>query len=320
MPGHTHRERLPQLRHTSGRAALPSAAGSTGMSTRPIGAFLHDLLHGALHFEGKTWHTLPLLALRPGELTRRYIDGERARFVSPMALFLFSVFLMFAVFQFVGISPPTTSDRRPDGRRGGSDQSLEAQLARRSRSARESHGRRQSGRADASTRRSTAIEQRIEATDRPRRQGRAGAGRQAAATEVRPAQPSRPASPSSTTGSRSGGENPGLMAYKLQSNFYKFSLAADPAVAAVRVADVRLAAALRAYDHAVFVTYSLSFMTLLFVAAGAARPDRRVAEPAAGFAAVLSRRCTSTSSSRAPTACRASRRCGARSCCWCSSS
>ena len=51
-----------------------------------------------LHFDGKFWRTLPMLAWRPGELTRRYIDGERARFVSPMALFLFSVFLMFAVF------------------------------------------------------------------------------------------------------------------------------------------------------------------------------------------------------------------------------
>ena len=56
-------------------------------------------LHGVLHFEGKIWRTLPLLAWKPGELTRRYIDGERARFVSPIALFLFSVFLMFAVAQ-----------------------------------------------------------------------------------------------------------------------------------------------------------------------------------------------------------------------------
>jgi hypothetical protein len=54
-----------------------------------------------LHFEGKIWRTLPLLAFRPGILTRRYIAGERARFVSPMALFLFSVFLMFAVFSLV---------------------------------------------------------------------------------------------------------------------------------------------------------------------------------------------------------------------------
>src|SRR5918995_2111331 len=63
-------------------------------------AFWHDLLHGVLHFEGKIWRTLPLLAWRPGELTRRYIDGERAKFVSPMALFLFTVFVMFAVFSF----------------------------------------------------------------------------------------------------------------------------------------------------------------------------------------------------------------------------
>ena len=36
--------------------------------------------------KGKIWRTLPMLAWRPGELTRRYIEGERARFVSPMAL------------------------------------------------------------------------------------------------------------------------------------------------------------------------------------------------------------------------------------------
>jgi hypothetical protein len=57
----------------------------------------HDILHGAFHFEGKIWRTLPMLVTRPGALTRRYIAGERARFVSPLALFLFCVFLMFAV-------------------------------------------------------------------------------------------------------------------------------------------------------------------------------------------------------------------------------
>jgi len=69
---------------------------------RSIGALWHDILHGVLHFEGKFWRTLPLLAWRPGDLTRRYIHGERARFISPMALFLFSVFMMFAVFSFLG--------------------------------------------------------------------------------------------------------------------------------------------------------------------------------------------------------------------------
>ncbi len=49
----------------------------------------------------------PLVARRPGELTRGYVEGERARFVSPMAPFLFSVFMMFAVFQAVGLSAPS---------------------------------------------------------------------------------------------------------------------------------------------------------------------------------------------------------------------
>jgi hypothetical protein len=69
---------------------------------RTLRAFGHDLLHSALHLEGKIWKTLPLLAWKPGELTRRYIDGERAKFVSPVALFLFIVFLMFAVMELTG--------------------------------------------------------------------------------------------------------------------------------------------------------------------------------------------------------------------------
>lgn len=69
---------------------------------RSIGALWHDILHGVLHFEGKFWRTLPLLAWNPGDLTRRYVRGERAKFISPMALFLFSIFMMFAVFSFVG--------------------------------------------------------------------------------------------------------------------------------------------------------------------------------------------------------------------------
>ena len=69
---------------------------------RTLGAFGHDFLHGVLHLEGKIFRTLPKLMFRPGELTRRYVQGERARFVSPLALFLFSVFTMFAVVSFLG--------------------------------------------------------------------------------------------------------------------------------------------------------------------------------------------------------------------------
>ena len=51
-----------------------------------------------LHFDAKGIRTAPLLVFRPGLLTRRYIDGQRTRYVSPMALFLFCIFLMYFVF------------------------------------------------------------------------------------------------------------------------------------------------------------------------------------------------------------------------------
>jgi hypothetical protein len=72
------------------------SCGQTAHIHRTLGAFFHDLLHGVFHFEGKVWRTLPMLVLRPGKLTREYIDGRRASYVSPLALFLFSVFLLFA--------------------------------------------------------------------------------------------------------------------------------------------------------------------------------------------------------------------------------
>lgn len=81
---------------------------------RSIGALWHDILHGVLHFEGKFWRTLPLLVWKPGDLTRRYIHGQRARFISPMALFLFSIFMMFAVFSFLGDPFSSGTDEAAD--------------------------------------------------------------------------------------------------------------------------------------------------------------------------------------------------------------
>lgn len=71
---------------------------------RSLGAIWHDFSHGVLHFEGKFWRTLPKLVFKPGVLTRDYIAGKRAQYISPMALFLFSIFMMFAVFSFIGPS------------------------------------------------------------------------------------------------------------------------------------------------------------------------------------------------------------------------
>ncbi|MEY2926801.1 MAG: hypothetical protein RL367_1278 [Pseudomonadota bacterium] len=99
------------------RAALAGAhchnCGQKAKTHRSVSAFLADFFHSFLHFEGKIWRTLPMLAFKPGPLTRRYVHGERAQFVSPLALFLFSVFLMFSAFSLIGspIVPETTVTR-----------------------------------------------------------------------------------------------------------------------------------------------------------------------------------------------------------------
>jgi uncharacterized protein DUF3667 len=80
--------------------AFCSACGQRAHLHRSLLHLGHDILHGVFHFEGKMWRTIPELFFHPGRLTRRYIDGERAKFVSPMALYLFTVFLMFGVFSF----------------------------------------------------------------------------------------------------------------------------------------------------------------------------------------------------------------------------
>jgi len=71
-----------------------------GQSThihRSLFHMVEELLHGMFHFDTKAWRTIPMLIFKPGQLTRNYIEGHRVRYVSPLALFLFMVFLSFFV-------------------------------------------------------------------------------------------------------------------------------------------------------------------------------------------------------------------------------
>src|SRR5690349_11551457 len=104
--GHTH-ERNCLNCGTELEGEFCHACGQRAHVHRSLSAFFHDLLHGVFHFEGRIWNTLPMLVWKPGELTRSYIDGKRTRFISPIALFLFSVFLMFGVMGLTGHSVKT---------------------------------------------------------------------------------------------------------------------------------------------------------------------------------------------------------------------
>ncbi len=82
--------------------------GQSSHLHRSLVHFGEELLHGLLHFDARGLRTLPLLALRPGLLTRRYLDGQRTRYVNPLLLFLFCIILMFFVVEMAGGSAPHT--------------------------------------------------------------------------------------------------------------------------------------------------------------------------------------------------------------------
>jgi len=236
---------------------------------RSVGAIAHDLIHGVLHLDGKFWRTLPMLAWRPGELTRRYVHGERAKFVSPMAMFLFSVFLMFAVLSIYGLSLSSLDVTSSGSQiRQGMEQAraemagelaeLAADRAAVGRGEVVRHrGQPQSAaQVDAriaETRANLAeLDQVMSGTSRLR----LGGGNSGIQTGWRRLD----------YGIQKINENPSLALYKLQSNGYKFSWLLIP----ISVPFVWLlffwTRRFHFYDHTVFVTYSLSAMSLLAIA------------------------------------------------------
>lgn len=244
------------------------ACGQAGHIHRTAGALFHDILHGVFHFEGRTWHTLPLLFWRPGEVTRRYIAGERVNFVSPMALFLFSVFLMVAVFGLIGgpFGPVSTTDA--------------AAMAK--------------ARTDAANRLAT-VEAEIAKLQAERAALKAGGGKNPELSQrlgdltneqaelrlvtkglLKPDVKTNPIDVDEAglkTGVpgvdhiiRHAAANPELTAYKLQSSAYKFSWALIPISLPFIWVLFMFRRDVGMYDHAVFATYSLAAMTLMVVA------------------------------------------------------
>jgi Skp family chaperone for outer membrane proteins len=254
---------------------------------RTVGAFWHDLLHGVLHFEGKIWRTLPMLALRPGELTRRYIAGERAKFVSPLALFLFSVFLMFAVFHAVGGPVNLSSSAAADQAEAVAD------LVAAQRDAQSDIAELQADieKAKAEGQPTAPLEARIQA-----RRERLKAKEQAAARDIEEArqeaakeakyEASGEIEPFKVT-ARTGwpaldhaiqkvAKNPSLMVYKVQTNAYKFSWALIPIslpfLWLLFLHRRRYRRDYGAYDHLIFITYSIAFMSLGAIVLALLRP------------------------------------------------
>ena len=242
------------------------SCGQSGHVHRTAGAIGHELAHGVFHFEGKIWRTLPMLAFRPGELTRRYVDGERARFVSPLALFLFSVFLMFAV---LANLPGKTLTGMDDVALGGDFDQARVEVADELLKTRAAIARHE--RLVAEARRASEPEP---ALIRHREQKLAEARRDARALGQAQRYLPAPDGARADEGApdnwleakyRQATANPKLLIYKLKTTAYKYSWALIP----ISLPFIWLLFPLRRdvgfYDHAVFATYSLAFMSLFAI-------------------------------------------------------
>lgn len=242
----------------------------------------HDILHGVFHFEGKIWRTLPMLAWRPGDLTRRYIHGERAKFVSPLALFLFCVFLMFAVVDSLAGEARMPADAvqlhlkgKPlaDLDRGLSDQRavkarLDAQIKAATAAGTDT---------DALERQRDAVETEIDYIETARDVLN---GKKWTVTDL------KTGVPKIDEAIGKANENPNLFLYKLQSSAYKYSWALIPLSTPFIWLLYAWRRKFKVYDHAIFVIYSLSFM-LLLVATLSALGYVGVGEPLVPLAAVF---------------------------------
>ncbi|UTP37904.1 DUF3667 domain-containing protein [Phenylobacterium sp. LH3H17] len=256
-----------------------------GQPTHVHRTLLHlgeELLHGVMHFDSHIWRTLPLLVLNPGKLTREWVHGKRTRYVSPLAMFLFTVFVMFMLLSFM-----PTPGQEPDKTTG----------------AAASSGTRLFNAANAVNQAETALNDAPKGTDAASVARRAALqervdGARAALEEANKAMEDNPTPPDvaalsadwakevrakaesgewkANTGNKALDDklnkklkNPELALYKIQQTFYKFSFLLVPISLPFVAALFLWKRGFTFYDHGVFVLYSLTFMAMLIMVAAA---------------------------------------------------
>ena len=254
------------------------SCGQTAHVHRSIWHMLEEGLHGVLHFDSKMWRTLPLLVARPGLLTRRYIDGQRVRFVTPLALFLFTIFLMFFVLSFV--SGNTVNEASPQ-----EQQDARAELQKEVDEAKADVAKLEAALASAKD-----DEERTDVNDEleSARQDQLTAEAVLSVFEKTAAAANDPKKATVMTGEemkalgslkfgdtnlnvkapgalKHVAENPELAFYKFKNTAYKFSFMLIPISLPFLWLMFFWKRDVTTYDHMVFSMYSLSFMSLLFV-------------------------------------------------------
>jgi hypothetical protein len=251
---------------------------------RSMGDVFHEFLHGITHFDGKAWTTLPMLAFRPGKLTRSYIDGQRARYIAPVPLFLLVVFLMFFVLSFVSVTDnigtgEVNSGGKPMTRAEAIKElpKLEAELAKLDGEIKAAQANPKPGQLAGLTGARIGV---IAARDRIKASAEGDPDRQLdifeeLSQEMRDAEKNGRlqvnfGNDQLNDKARKAFKNPDLTFYKLRSKAYKLSFLLVPLSLPWLWLAFAWKRGIGMYDHAIFTLYSISFMSLVFVVASLA--------------------------------------------------
>jgi len=259
-----------------------------GQPTHVHRSLLHlgeELLHGVMHFDARIWRTLPLLFINPGRLTREWVQGRRTRYVSPLAMFLFTLFVMFFALSFMP-HPEAVMTPLPERiaeQRADLAQAEQAVVTARSEmTAAEvvgpesgTSGARQGMAAGVLAAAEGAVIGQRERLSRleheqidGRKDGLTPGSWQAQVADI--------AQDATNDGQGQGHgltatvlkklKNPDLAVYKLQQTMYKFAFLLVPLSIPFVALMFLWKRGFTLYDHGVFVLYSLTFMSMLLMA------------------------------------------------------
>ena len=248
-----------------------------GQPTHVHRTLLHlgeELLHGVMHFDARVWRTLPLLALNPGRLTREWVQGKRTRYVSPLAIFLCTLFIMFFALSFMP---------QPGAHGGEAERTarLQAEVAEQRLGLVEAEKTVAELRADPEVNDSPIAAQTLKTAEGVVENRRQSLNR--LETELRDgrsdglapgtwqAQVKDLAADGKVKGHGLGAvllkklQNPDLALYKLQQTLYKFAFLLVPFSLPFVALLFLWKRGFTLYDHGVFILYSLTFMALLLM-------------------------------------------------------
>lgn len=276
--------------------AFCSQCGQNAHPHRSLVHVFEEFLHGVVHFDTKAWRTVPLLLFRPGTLTRNYVYGKRARYISPLAMFLFTIFFMYFVFAVappafdVGANPEVSREELTEGI-SETEAELEAARAELARVEANPPPDQPEGLAEEMAQlQVTLAEERLENLEQAMEIVDSMAPAEAGEAEEGEAESPYPSAhppgswqwalqriarsddfvvvqgmPELNERVRYKFENPDLALYKIQQAAYKLSFLLAPLSLPFIALLFLWKRGVTLYDHVVFALYSLSFASILFL-------------------------------------------------------